>query len=134
MEASVKNREDRARRALANRGYVLRKTPARSWLRQHYEPGYVIVDQWTNTAVSGCCEREYEGHARRGRVLRLRSSEGRVRILEQIREAGWSPLACPAALACSMVLGTILAIQRWLSRPIGKTNYWNGLTAHRRGR
>ncbi len=60
MEASLKIREDRARRALAKRGYILRKTPARSWLRQYYEPGYMIIEANRNLVVSGCGQREYE--------------------------------------------------------------------------
>lgn len=60
MEASVKVREDRVRRALAKRGYILRKTPARSWLRQHYGPGYMIIEAHRNRIVSGCRHHAYE--------------------------------------------------------------------------
>lgn len=54
-----KIREDRIRRALAKRGYLLRKTPARSWLRQHYGVGYMIVDANRDTVISGCSAQPY---------------------------------------------------------------------------
>ncbi len=54
-----KIREDRARRTLARNGYRLRKTPARSWLRQAYGPGYMIIDNARNFVVSGCTAYEY---------------------------------------------------------------------------
>jgi len=60
MEAYLKSREDRVRRALAKRGYVLRKTPARSWLRQYYGLGYMIIKAYGNLIVSGCGSRGYE--------------------------------------------------------------------------
>jgi hypothetical protein len=60
MEKTLKIREDRCRRALAKRGYVLRKTPARSWQRKHFDPGYMIVDAYTNTVAEGACEREFD--------------------------------------------------------------------------
>ena len=41
---SDKIREDRLRRRLAKAGYRLAKTPARSWLRQEYGPGYMVLD------------------------------------------------------------------------------------------
>ncbi len=56
--ATDKIREDRIRRLLIKNGYRLYKTPARSWLRQYYGPGYMIVDE-RNTIVSGCAGREY---------------------------------------------------------------------------
>jgi hypothetical protein len=59
MSDSTKIHEDRLRRALYKRGFRLCKTPARSWLRKHYGPGYIIVD-WTNTVREGCCSRAYE--------------------------------------------------------------------------
>jgi hypothetical protein len=59
MEVSEKKREDRARRALAKHGLILKKTPSRSWLRQHYGPGYMIID-YRNCVISGACNREYE--------------------------------------------------------------------------
>jgi hypothetical protein len=59
MPVSEKAREDRVRRALAKHGYVLKKTPARSWQRAHYPVGYQIVDD-RNTVVAGCYQREYE--------------------------------------------------------------------------
>jgi hypothetical protein len=58
-EPSIKMREDRARRALAKHYYHLRKTPSRSWLRQYYDPGYMIMDR-TNTVREGCYSREYQ--------------------------------------------------------------------------
>jgi hypothetical protein len=60
IETSLKAREDRARRVLAKYGYVLRKTPARSWLRQYYGPGYMIVEIHRNLVVSGCGSRPYQ--------------------------------------------------------------------------
>jgi len=41
---SIKIREDRVRRRLAKDGYRLAKTPARSWLRSEYGPGYMVLD------------------------------------------------------------------------------------------
>lgn len=52
-----KSRENRARRALAKLGLSLRKTPARSWLRTYYGPGYMVLSG--GTVVSGCASREY---------------------------------------------------------------------------
>jgi hypothetical protein len=54
----LKTREDRLRRHLARADMILCKTPARSWLRAHYDPGYMIVEG--NTVVAGCSRREYE--------------------------------------------------------------------------
>jgi hypothetical protein len=54
---SPKVREDRVRRMLAKKGFRLEKTPARSWLRAHYEPGYMICEG--NTVISGCLGRAY---------------------------------------------------------------------------
>lgn len=54
-----KIREDRIRRRLDKIGYRLCKTPARSWLRAEYGPGYMIVDH-TNTVRLGCGGREYQ--------------------------------------------------------------------------
>lgn len=48
-----KIREDRVRRALAKDGYRLHKTPARSWRREHFGVGYMIVEVDRNFAVSG---------------------------------------------------------------------------------
>lgn len=59
MTATDKIREDRVRRRLAKDGYRLTETPSRSWLRKHYRPGYMIVDNATNTVISGCIYREY---------------------------------------------------------------------------
>ncbi|RUW58361.1 hypothetical protein EOA16_28030 [Mesorhizobium sp. M7A.F.Ca.US.008.03.1.1] len=52
-----KSREDNARRRLSKHGFRLRKTPARSWLRAYYGPGYMITEN--NTVVRGCHGREY---------------------------------------------------------------------------
>jgi hypothetical protein len=60
MEECLKVREDRVRCALIKRGYLLRKTPARSWLRQHYGPGYMIIEADRNLVVSGYRRRAYE--------------------------------------------------------------------------
>lgn len=57
--STEKVREDRCRRALRRRGMLLKKTPARSWLRQHYGAGYMIVDE-RNRVVAG-----YDGRAYR---------------------------------------------------------------------
>lgn len=57
--SSIKIREDRIRRRLAEGGYRLRKTPARSWLRTEYGPGYMVVDH-TNVVRLGCWHREYQ--------------------------------------------------------------------------
>ena len=53
-------REDRVRRVLAKRGYILRKTPARSWLRQFYEPGYRIIEVARDLLVSDSGDCEYQ--------------------------------------------------------------------------
>lgn len=50
---TLKIREDRARRALSRGGYILRKTPARSSLREVYGAGYLILHARTNCIVSG---------------------------------------------------------------------------------
>jgi hypothetical protein len=57
-EPSIKVREDRARRALIKHDHKLCKTPARSWLRAYYGPGYEIVNAY-NTVVLGCIHRNY---------------------------------------------------------------------------
>ena len=54
-----KYREDRARRALAKDGYALKKTPARSWRREHFGIGYLIVDVRGNLPVSGYTPQPY---------------------------------------------------------------------------
>ena len=51
-------RERKLRHALDRFGYRLAKTPARSWLRSYYGPGYMVLDG--NTAIFGCCSRGYE--------------------------------------------------------------------------
>ncbi|MGY6568503.1 MAG: hypothetical protein ACXIVE_05860 [Salinarimonas sp.] len=45
--------EARLRRLLAKEGYALRKTPARSHLREAYGVGYMIVEAGRNIPVSG---------------------------------------------------------------------------------
>jgi hypothetical protein len=50
--ADTKTREDRVRRALSKVGHRLCKTPARSWQRAHYPPGYMVVNG-NNTAIAG---------------------------------------------------------------------------------
>lgn len=54
-----KIREDRVRRALRKEGYALRKTPSRSWLREAYGPGYMILDPERNFVVSGSAVHAY---------------------------------------------------------------------------
>lgn len=54
-----KTREDRVRRALSKRGYILKKTPARSWQRESFGVGYMIVEANRNFVVSGCTSRPY---------------------------------------------------------------------------
>jgi hypothetical protein len=56
--ATIKIREDRARRALAKGGYRLCKTPSRSWLRSYYGPGYEIYDD-RNNLVAGNYDKRY---------------------------------------------------------------------------
>lgn len=59
MEEAVKIREARIRRALWKAGYRLRKTPARSWQRAHYPPGYMIISDRDIVAV-GAAQREFD--------------------------------------------------------------------------
>jgi hypothetical protein len=59
MSDRMKIREDRARRALVKAGYYLKKTPARSWLRQYYGPGYMILRYYYNDIAAGIGSREY---------------------------------------------------------------------------
>ncbi|WLS07516.1 hypothetical protein Q9314_15210 [Shinella sumterensis] len=56
--ATERSRERSARRHLSRLGFRLEKTPARSWLREHFGPGYQILEG--NTVVDGCLSREYE--------------------------------------------------------------------------
>jgi len=49
----IKLRENSARRKLAKAGMSLKKTPSRSWLREQFGPGYMVIDIYTNTAVLG---------------------------------------------------------------------------------
>ncbi|RWF41834.1 MAG: hypothetical protein EOS65_10855 [Mesorhizobium sp.] len=54
-----KIREDRVRRSLAKDGYCLKKTPARSWRREHYGVGYMIFQTDRNIGVSGYSPQPY---------------------------------------------------------------------------
>ncbi|WP_316158582.1 MULTISPECIES: hypothetical protein [unclassified Bradyrhizobium] len=56
---ALKIREDRLCRRLAKADHRLAKTPARSWLRQEYGPGYMVLD-YTNTVRLGCGQRAYD--------------------------------------------------------------------------
>lgn len=51
--------ESNIRRALAAKGYRLKKTPARHWTRAEYGPGYMVTDD-RNVVVLGCGQREYD--------------------------------------------------------------------------
>ncbi len=55
--STEKIREDRQRRRFTKASYHLRKTPARSWLRQYYGAGYMIL--LNNFVVDGCGQRAY---------------------------------------------------------------------------
>ena len=56
-----KIREDRLRRKLTSLGYRLHKTPARSWIREAYGPGYMITEVSRNLVVFGCTHWQYDG-------------------------------------------------------------------------
>jgi hypothetical protein len=58
-ELSLQVREGRVRRALAKHDLALKKTPSRSWLRQYYGAGYMVIND-RNVVVSGAHQREYE--------------------------------------------------------------------------
>jgi hypothetical protein len=59
MEAdNLKVWENRTRRRLARLGFRLAKTPARSWVRQYHEPGYVVLKG--NTCRCGGLIRPYD--------------------------------------------------------------------------
>lgn len=60
LMTTFKIREDRLRRSLAKAGYHLTKTPARSWLRDHFGTGYMVVENDTNGVKLGCSSRPYE--------------------------------------------------------------------------
>jgi len=49
----IKSRENSARRRLAKIDHCLKKTPARSWLREQFGAGYMVIDIYRNTAVLG---------------------------------------------------------------------------------
>ena len=53
-----KNREKQARGLLAMYGYVLKKSPANSWERKYYGPGYMILEN--NTVKWGCYNRQWD--------------------------------------------------------------------------
>lgn len=57
--SEIQSRESKARRALQKAGYQLQKTPSRSHLRDWYGAGYMIVDSYHNTVVSGATHRAY---------------------------------------------------------------------------
>ena len=58
MSDNLNAREQRMRRLLARGGFRLHKTPARSWLRAYYGPGYMIT--YNNNVEVGCGHHEYE--------------------------------------------------------------------------
>lgn len=58
---SEKIREDRLRRKLISSGYRLKKTPARSSLRELHGIGYMIVDDERNFVVYGHSPMEFAG-------------------------------------------------------------------------
>lgn len=94
MPASEKNREDRVRRALAKHDYVLKKTPARSWLREYYGPGYMIIDD-SNTVVEGCSSRGYESDLER---VEWFAFEYLPHKLADMREGRYKPYVDPGAI------------------------------------
>jgi hypothetical protein len=55
---SDKTRENRARRMLAKFGFQLKKSPTRSWERQYYGPGYMILRN--NWVKWGCSNRQWD--------------------------------------------------------------------------
>ncbi len=57
-EVSEKTRECRVRRELVKHGLRLSKVPGRSWLKQYYCVGYMILEG--NTVVSGYYQRRYQ--------------------------------------------------------------------------
>jgi hypothetical protein len=59
MEISLKVREARVRRALAKHDFRLAKTPSRSWLRRHYETGYMVINA-NGFVVAGCANRAFQ--------------------------------------------------------------------------
>lgn len=58
---AIKVREDRLRRKLISSGHRLRKTPARSSLREVHGIGYMIVDNERNYVVYGYSPMEFAG-------------------------------------------------------------------------
>ena len=53
MNITQKAREDRVRRKLRRNGYLLKKTPARSWLRREYGAGCLVIDSGNCVIVGG---------------------------------------------------------------------------------
>ncbi|HEV7335888.1 MAG TPA: hypothetical protein VGO06_07945 [Bosea sp. (in: a-proteobacteria)] len=51
--------ESNIRRALAAKGFRLKKTPARHWTRAEYGAGCQVVDD-RNVVVLGCGRHEYD--------------------------------------------------------------------------
>jgi hypothetical protein len=58
MTDTEKTREARIRRQLRRHGFILQKTPARSWLRAYYGAGYMITDD-RNCVRCGARPHEY---------------------------------------------------------------------------
>lgn len=58
MSDNVNAREQRMRRLLARGGFRLHKTPARSWLREYYDLGYMIT--FDNVVQVGCHVHDYD--------------------------------------------------------------------------
>lgn len=57
----ISTRESAIRRSLKKQGYLLRKVPARSFLREWYGVGYMVVDADRNTVVLGGTHHAYDG-------------------------------------------------------------------------
>lgn len=57
---NLSTRESAVRRSLKKQGYSLHKTPARSYLRDWYGAGYMVVDA-SNTVVLGATHHAYDG-------------------------------------------------------------------------
>ena len=69
-ELSLQVREGRVRRALAKHDLALKKTPSRSWLRQYYGAGYMVIND-RNVVVSGAHQRRVRRRHRPCRVVRV---------------------------------------------------------------
>lgn len=57
---TAKTRENRARNQLARYGYVLKKSPSRSWESKYYGPGYMIISRHSNVVKWGCYNRQWD--------------------------------------------------------------------------